>query len=119
MTKSTFEQNWERAGHFLKEIGTRVAPIGAIVSRGSTATTAAGAAGMDVLARRIRRLSNPSRTRAVSRSRDKSADYLRFRAADDMARDAWRAVNRKPFWITAGTAVGGWIAYRWLSREQH
>jgi len=73
---------------------------------------------MELLAGRIRRLATPSRTRAVARSLEKSADYLRYRAADDIARDAWHAVNRKPVWITAGTALGGLIAYRWMSRAR-
>lgn len=99
-------------------IGSRVVPVaaGTVAAGGSTVTNAAGA-GIDAVAQRVRRLSNSGRRRAVARKLEKSADYLRYRAGRDIARDAWRTVNRKPVWVVAGSALGGWIAYRWLSRD--
>ncbi len=115
--KSRFERNWERAGHFLMGIGSRMAPVaGTVVAGGSTVTTAAGA-GLDAVAQRVRRLSGPARTRMVMRRLERSADYLRYRAGRDMARDVWRTVNRKPVWVAASSALGGWIAYKLLSRD--
>ena len=117
MSKSRFERNWERAGQFLMGVGSRVVPVAAgTVVAGSAVTNAAGA-GIDAVAQRVRRLSNPGGKRAVMRKLEKSADYLRYRASRDIARDAWRTVNRKPVWIAASSALGGWIAYRWLSRD--
>ncbi|MFB3905279.1 MAG: hypothetical protein ACE15E_17655 [Acidobacteriota bacterium] len=118
MRKSLLKRNWERAGELLQEIGPHVAPIGRTIASGGTATASVAAAGIDVLARRVRQASGPDRSRAIARSFEKTADYLRYRASDDMARDAWRAVKKRPVWITAGTALGGWVAYRWLTRER-
>lgn len=115
--KSRFERNWDRAGQFLMGIGSRVAPVAGTVVAGSSTVTNAAGAGIDAVAQRVRRLSNPARTRMVVRKLEKSADYLRYRAGRDMARDVWRTVNRKPVWVAASSALGGWIAYRWLSRD--
>ena len=118
MRKSNLEHNSERATGFLQDVGSRLAPVGgALSSKGTMAVTAA-AAGVNSLAGAVRRMSSPARARAVARSLEKTADYLRYRPADRMARDAWRAVNRKPVWITAGSALGGWLVYRWLTRSR-
>ncbi len=117
MGKSRFERNWERAGHFLMDMGSRIAPIAGTVVLGGSAVTSTAGAGIDAMAQRVRRVSSPARTRPIARRLEKSADYLRYRAGDDMARDAWNTVNRKPVWIAASSALGGWIAYRLLSRE--
>ena len=118
MRRSNLEHNWERAAGFLQDMGARLAPIGSsLSSRGTVAVTAA-ATGVNSLAGAVRRMSSPGGARAVARSLEKTADYLRYRPADRMARDAWRAVNRKPVWITAGSALGGWLVYRWLTRSR-
>jgi len=118
MRKSGLERNWERAGKFLQEVGSRMAPIGSALSSGGTTAAIAAASGASVLAGRVRQMSSPGNVRAIARSLEKTADYLRFRPANHMAGDAWRAINRRPVWITAGSAVGGWLAYRWLTRTR-
>jgi hypothetical protein len=117
MSKSTLERNWDRAGRLLKDIGSRVAPFaGSAAVVGSTVAAAAGT-GMDVVAQRVRRASSPWPTRAVARKLEQSVDYLRYRSGEDMARDAWRAVNRRSVWVTASSVLAGLITYRLLSRD--
>ena len=117
MNRSRFERSWMRAGRVLMGIGSRVAPVAGPVAAASAAVATAAGNGVDVMAQRVRGASNPGRTRAVARRLEKSADYLRYRAGGDIARDAWKLVNRKPVWIAASSVLGGWIAYRWLSRD--
>lgn len=58
------------------------------------------------------RLDRRDEAHAIARRLERTADYLRFRPARDVASDAWETVTRPGVLWFAGGAVAALVAYR-------
>jgi hypothetical protein len=63
-----------------------------------------------------RRLDRRDEAHALARRLERTADYLRYRPAGDVAADAFRAVTRSPLAWTAAGLLGSILLYRVIRR---
>lgn len=111
------------AGHIVEgEARRKFGPARKRLLENSERTQSRAARRITRLAEEIRRfgerIQHTGEAHILARRLEETADYLRFRPADRVARDAVSVIRRSKLLPIAGALLGGAIAYRILTRNR-
>lgn len=108
------------AGHVVEgEARRKLKPAGTrLMNRTQTVQTRA-ARRIDRLAHSVRRmggrLDRPEEAQSLARRLEETADYLRFRPSEYVAKDTIAVIRRSHIVPITGAVLAGFLAYKWIS----
>lgn len=111
------------AGHIAEgEMRRKLGPTRARLTATTEALQSRASRRIDHLANRIRRLGHsverPDEAHLLARRLEETADYLRYRPTEMVARDAVSVAKKNRLFLIAGVAAGAFLTYKAIRRRR-